>query len=578
MSFVSISFKSSTHTFDFPSPAGADQPQVQTPPKTEPMENPIKAIHVRNSRLIKLLPEYNPTYGLDQITIPVTVDLWGCPFCGGGVDTEEEVVKHVKEKHRIHGVVDCLLCPTFFMSVEALGTHVGIYHVPIKYEDDPWEDDDYDDAFMSVSECYLGNLAEDGRLRHGIDTNGGWDDRRRFKRRDGYTKPQPIMDFYNLVGTLRAGDERVQTAAVRVVEDKTTKELYVIKSGSVQELRAEADILNMPAKSNRIVDKIALHEENARIAHLVLEYCSGGILTNLIDEMHANFRPLPEELVWEVILDIAEAMTFLQTGRVDSKIPASPSWRPIVHIDIKPDNIALGNDGLWKLIDFGISTNVPSSDREYIGLDWHCGTVNFEPPEFPKLFGLGADVWALGCVVHELCAAEPLRDVRGISFEQEKSMTMEQHAMVGIRIHDICNPDRETTNLDRGYDSRSWVGSYSETLQTMMLLMLIEDPEVRPTPEQVFRMTKVHYDMGVRQGTFTKRGYTFKTPETMIETSKGPLELTTLGVEGSIFDRLDSIISEEKFKLDKLMAKPSISWWQCLQETFIGAWNTISTK
>lgn len=115
---------------------------------------------------------------------------------------------------------------------------------------------------------------------------------------------------------------------------------------------------------------------------------------------------MPEEHIWHVFIQMAEALAYLHHGYTASLFFPPPHWQPIIHRDIKPGNIFLRpssnpSDSPFPDIilgDFGLAS------LESITYDC-SGTPAYLPPE--QYNSAAGDVWGLGSVIHELVHGMP---------------------------------------------------------------------------------------------------------------------------------------------------------------------------
>ncbi|MBX3071213.1 MAG: protein kinase [Thermomicrobiales bacterium] len=122
----------------------------------------------------------------------------------------------------------------------------------------------------------------------------------------------------------------------------------------------------------------------------VIEYVPGDSLREIIDDQ----GPQPVDVVARWVIQIADALAKLHAAG-------------LVHLDIKPQNIIVTDDGTIKLIDFGLAqpANMP---QELLG-GMAFGTAAYLSPEQAsgEPVSAASDVYSLGCVVYELLTGEP---------------------------------------------------------------------------------------------------------------------------------------------------------------------------
>lgn len=136
-------------------------------------------------------------------------------------------------------------------------------------------------------------------------------------------------------------------------------------------------------------------------AFMVMEYVegyragSGLLLTTLRDLMRA-YRPVPEEVALRWMIQICRPIAWMHT------LPT-----PILHCDLKPENVLASGQDRLKIADFGFARlTIDSLAVAPVG-----GTLGYIPPEL--LLGShpapSADVYMLGMILYEiLCGENPL--------------------------------------------------------------------------------------------------------------------------------------------------------------------------
>ena len=126
--------------------------------------------------------------------------------------------------------------------------------------------------------------------------------------------------------------------------------------------------------------------------YLVMDFVEGKSLTTLLSERGG---PLDEAEVLPWMRQVCEALDYLHT-----RTP------PIIHRDVKPDNIIVAPDGRAMLVDFGISKVYDPGKGTTIGAK--AVTPGYSPPE---QYGRGrtdarSDVYALGATLYTLLTGQ----------------------------------------------------------------------------------------------------------------------------------------------------------------------------
>lgn len=125
--------------------------------------------------------------------------------------------------------------------------------------------------------------------------------------------------------------------------------------------------------------------------YLVMPFCPNGSVSSHIGNMS-------ESDLWRFIRDVASGLAYLH-----SKNP------PIIHQDIKPDNILILRSGDFVITDFGISKQLRATLRKSARNLNSAGAISYMGPErFSKQYQAvkASDVWSFGASIFELATGE----------------------------------------------------------------------------------------------------------------------------------------------------------------------------
>ncbi|XP_062280769.1 serine/threonine-protein kinase Nek1 [Scomber scombrus] len=178
-----------------------------------------------------------------------------------------------------------------------------------------------------------------------------------------------------------------------LVKSKQDGHQYVIKEIGIsgmsskerQESRKEVAVLANMSHPNIVQYKESFEEGGC--LYIVMDYCEGGDLFKKINSQKGVL--FSEEQILDWFVQICLALKHVHD-------------RKILHRDIKSQNIFLTKDGTVQLGDFGIARVLNST----VELARTCiGTPYYLSPEIceNKPYNNKSDIWALGCVLYEMC-------------------------------------------------------------------------------------------------------------------------------------------------------------------------------
>ncbi|XP_020661142.3 serine/threonine-protein kinase Nek1 isoform X1 [Pogona vitticeps] len=178
-----------------------------------------------------------------------------------------------------------------------------------------------------------------------------------------------------------------------LVKSKEDGKQYVIKEINIskmsnkerEESRREVAVLANMKHPNIVLYRESFEEGGCLF--IVMDYCEGGDLFKKINAQKGVL--FSEDQIMDWFVQICLALKHVHD-------------RKILHRDIKSQNIFLTKDGTIQLGDFGIARVLNST----VELARTCiGTPYYLSPEIceNKPYNNKSDIWALGCVLYEMC-------------------------------------------------------------------------------------------------------------------------------------------------------------------------------
>eukprot|EP00931_Biecheleriopsis_adriatica_P060437 TRINITY_DN362_c0_g1_i1.p1 TRINITY_DN362_c0_g1~~TRINITY_DN362_c0_g1_i1.p1 ORF type:complete len:515 (+),score=88.94 TRINITY_DN362_c0_g1_i1:30-1547(+) len=177
---------------------------------------------------------------------------------------------------------------------------------------------------------------------------------------------------------------------------------------------------------------------------ILMDYCEGGDLSKVMETAKRKGQRIPEEQILRWITQALLALKFVHEKHV-------------LHRDLKSGNFFISSSGNLKMGDFGIAkvlSCTAACARTQIGTPYYLS------PEVcqEKPYTWPSDIWAMGCILYELCALKVPFDAPNISSLVQR----------------ICRGP--TPQLPSGY---------SDTLRQLCNEMLHRNPNSRPSAETI---------------------------------------------------------------------------------------------
>ena len=183
--------------------------------------------------------------------------------------------------------------------------------------------------------------------------------------------------------------------SVFLAEEIATGVRWVIKKIPIFEMteaerdQAKQEVVLLSCLSHPSI--VAYHDSFIQdgLLHIVMEYCESGDLGSAMKNAKRAKAHFSEGQILDWFVELCLAVGYTHS-------------RLVLHRDLKSQNVFLTKDNTVRLGDFGISRVL---EHTFECAKTVVGTPYYMSPEVceNKAYDMKSDLWALGCVLYEMC-------------------------------------------------------------------------------------------------------------------------------------------------------------------------------
>ncbi|KAF8323689.1 kinase-like protein [Clavulina sp. PMI_390] len=195
-------------------------------------------------------------------------------------------------------------------------------------------------------------------------------------------------------------------APINGTRQHVLKRMAVPDESMLREVKVEVDVMKVLRGHPNVVNFIEASSQplggGAHEVFILMEFCPGG---GIIDMMNRRLRErLTEAEILTIFVDVCEGLAYMHNLKP-----------PLLHRDLKVENILQASATSYKLCDFGsatpTSTRAPSTTADLRALEYDLNrhtTLQYRAPEMVDVYlrrpiDEKSDIWALGVLLYKLC-------------------------------------------------------------------------------------------------------------------------------------------------------------------------------
>lgn len=170
---------------------------------------------------------------------------------------------------------------------------------------------------------------------------------------------------------------------------KTAKD----RGKSVGEILNETTIMKEQLRHPNVVRYHKAFQEKDKL-YVIMELVEGAPLGEHFNSLKEKGTRFSEERIWHIFIQIVLGLRYIHKEK------------HIVHRDLTPNNIMLGENDKVTITDFGLAKQKNPDASKMTSM---VGTILYSCPEVVQSqpYGEKADVWASGCILYQMATLQP---------------------------------------------------------------------------------------------------------------------------------------------------------------------------
>ena len=245
--------------------------------------------------------------------------------------------------------------------------------------------------------------------------------------------------------------------SVYKIQDKNDNKVYALKeiilnkNENLDEIKNEAHLLQKIDNENVIKYINSFFYDDS--FYLIMEFCSNLDLRSFINEHKKDNKLISETIIRKIISGLCHGIKAIHNNNM-------------IHRDLKPENIFISDNYEIKIGDFGLSKILNKTNYAKTKV----GTYVYMAPEMynSEKYTNKVDIWALGCIIHELCTLDYCFSGNNL-FELMKKISSGCHGIIDTKYYNDYLQNLIDLSLKKNYRERASIEDILAILEDRQL-------------------------------------------------------------------------------------------------------------